>query len=71
MPAVSHGAGPGLRVVQAFFRAVLHSDDAVKGLKAAPQLQVDFTLDIHEDETACEAYGYHNQLGPEGPLQHT
>lgn len=71
MPAVGQGAGPGLRVVQVFLRAVLHSDDAVEGLEATPQLQVDLTLDVHEDEAACEAYGHHNQLGPEGPLQHT
>lgn len=71
MPAVGSGAGPGLSVAQAFLRAVLHRDDAVEGLEAAPQLQVDFTLDVHEDEAACEAYGHHDQLGPEGPLQHT
>lgn len=71
MPAVRQGAVPGLRVVQAFLRAVLHSDDTVEGLEAAPKLQVDFTLDVHEDEAASEAYGHHNQLGPEGPLKHT
>lgn len=71
MPAVGQGAGPGLRVVQVFLGAVLHSDDAVEGLEAAPQLQVDFTLDVHEDEAAREADGHHDQLGPEGPLQHT
>lgn len=32
MPAVGQGASPGLRVVQAFLRAVLHRDDAVEGL---------------------------------------
>lgn len=56
--------------MHAFLWAVLHSDDAVEGLEAAPQLQVHFTLDVHEDETTYEAYGHHNQLGPEGPLQH-
>lgn len=71
MLAVGERAGPGLRVVQVFLRAVLHSDDAVEGLEAAPQLQVDFTLDVHEDEAACEADGHHDQLCPEGPLQHT
>lgn len=71
MPAVGQGTSPGLRVVQAFLGAVLHSDDTVEGLEAAPQLQVDFTLDVHEDEATCEANGHHNQLGPEGPLQHT
>lgn len=65
MLAVGHGA------VQALLWAVLHSYDAVEGLEAAPQLQVDFTLDVHEDEAACEANGHHNQLGPEGPLQYT
>lgn len=71
MPAVGQCAGPGLSAVRALLGAVLHGDDAVEGLEAAPQLQVDFTLDVHEDEAACEAYGHHNQLGPEGPLQHT
>lgn len=71
MLAIGEGAGPGLRVVQVFLRAVLHSDDAVKSLEAAPQLQVHFTLNVHEDEAAREAYGHHNQFGPEGPLQHT
>ena len=71
VPAVGQGTGLGLRVVQAFLGAVLHSDDAVEGLEAAPQLQVDFTLDVHEDEAACEAYGHHDQFCPEGPLQHT
>lgn len=71
MLAIGEGAGPGLRGVQVFLGAVLHSDDAVEGLEAAPQLQVDFTLDVHEDEAPCETYGHHDQLGPEGPLQHT
>lgn len=71
MRAIGQGASPGLRVVQAFLRAVLHCDDAVEGLETAPQLQVDFTLDVHEDEASCEAYRHHDQLGPEGPLQHT
>lgn len=71
MPAVRQGAVPGLRVLKAFLRAVLHSDDTVEGLEAAPKLQVDFTLDVHEDEATGEAYGHHNQLGPEGPLKHT
>ena len=52
-------------------RAVLHRDDAVEGLEAAPQLQVDFTLDVHEDEAACEAESHQDQLRPEGPLEHT
>lgn len=71
MPAVGQDASLCLSVVQALFRAVLHGDDTVEGLEAAPQLQVDFTLDVHEDEAAGEANGHHYQLGPEGPLQHT
>ena len=71
MLAVGEDTGPSLRVVQVFLWAVLHGDDAVEGLEAAPQLQVDFTLDVHEDEATCRANGHHNQLGPEGPLQHT
>lgn len=73
MPAGGAGAGAGARLgaVQSFLGAVLHGDDAVEGLEAAPKLQVDFTLDVHEDEAACEAHGHHDQLGPEGPLQHT
>lgn len=68
---VGERAGPGLWVVQVLLRTVLHRDDAVEGLEAAPQLQVHFTLDVHEDEAASEAYGHDNQLCPEGPLQHT
>lgn len=71
MPAIGQDASPGLQIVQAFLRAVLHGDDAVEGLEAAPQLQVDFTLDVHEDEAAGEAYSHHDQLGPERPLHHT
>lgn len=71
MLAIGEGTVRGLRVVQLFFRAVLHSDDAIEGLEAAPQLQVDFTLDVHKDEAACETYGHNDQLGPEGPLEHT
>lgn len=70
MSAIGQGAGLGLRCLQAFLGAVLHSNDAVEGLEAAPKLQVDFTLDVHEDEAAREADGHHNQFGPEGPLQH-
>lgn len=69
--AVAEGAGPGLAVVQVLLGAVLHCDDAVEGLEAAPQLQVHFTLDVHEDQAACEANSHHYQLGPKGPLQHT
>ena len=57
--------------MQVFLGAVLHSDDAVEGLEAAPQLQVDLTLDVHENEATGEADGHHDQLGPEGPLQYT
>lgn len=57
--------------MQLFVGAVLHSDDAVEGLEAVPQLQVDLTLDVHEDEAASEANGHHDQLSPEGPLQHS
>lgn len=71
VPAVGQAAVPGLRDVQFFLGAVLHGDDAVEGLEAAPQLQVDFALDVHEDEAAREADGHHDQLGPEGPLEHT
>lgn len=71
MPAIGDGAVPGLGVVQVLLRTVLHSDDAIEGLEAAPQLQVDFTLDVHKDEATREANGHHNQLSPEGPLQHT
>ncbi|MEQ2293097.1 hypothetical protein AMECASPLE_029684 [Ameca splendens] len=67
---VGEGGVPSLRVVQVLLWAVLHRDDAVEGLEAAPQLQVDFALDVHEDDAACEADAHHNQLGPEGPLQH-
>lgn len=70
-PAVSQVASPSLNDVQPLFRAVLHGDDAVKGLEAAPQLQVDFTLYVHEDEAAGEADSHHDQLGPKWPLQHT
>lgn len=70
MPAVGQAAGVRLGAVQAFLWAVLHRDDAVEGLEAAPQLQVDLTLDVHEDEATREADGHHDQLGPEGPLQH-
>ena len=70
MPAVE-GAGLALRVVLVFLGAVLNRDDAVEGLEAAPQLQVDLALDVHEDEAAGEADGYNDQFGPEGPLQHT
>lgn len=71
VPAIGDGAVPGLGVVQVLLGTVLHSDDAVEGLEAAPQLQVDFTLDVHEDEATREADGHHNQLSPEGPFQHT
>lgn len=36
MPADGGGAGPGLRAVQSFLGTVLHRDDAVEGLEAAP-----------------------------------
>lgn len=71
MLAVQQSALLGLRVVLVLVGAVVHVDDAVEGHEAAPQLQVDLTLDVHEDEAACEAYGDHNQLGPEGPLQYS
>lgn len=71
LPAVGQVFSPRLNPVQPLFRAVLHGDDTVEGLEAAPQLQVDFTLYVHEDEAASEANGHYDQLGPKWPLQHT
>lgn len=51
--------------------AVLDIDHPVVGLESPPQLDVDFTLDVHEDQATREANGYHHQLGPEWPLQDT
>lgn len=52
-------------------RAILDIDHPVVGLESPPQLDVDFTLDVHEDQATREANGYHHQLGPEWPLQDT
>lgn len=62
--------GLGLLGAPGSVRTVLDEDDAVEGLEASPELQVDFALDVHEDEAAQEANSHHSQLGPEGPLQH-
>lgn len=51
--------------------AILHKDDTVVGLQPTPQLNVDFTLYVHEDETSREANGHHNQFCPKWPFQHT
>lgn len=32
-------------------------------------MNVDFALDVHEHQSACEADGHHHQFGPERPLQ--
>lgn len=50
-------------------RAILHEDHSVVGLQPAPQLDVGLTLYVHEDETACEADGHHNQFRPKRPFK--
>lgn len=32
-------------------------------------MDVDFALDVHEHQSACEADGHHHQFGPERPFQ--
>lgn len=51
--------------------AVLHKDHTIVGLEPAPELDVDFALNIHEDQAPCEANGHHHQLGPKRPLKDT
>lgn len=48
---------------------MLYVDDTVERLQTPPQLHVYLALDVHEDETASEAYRHHHQLCPEWPLE--
>lgn len=50
--------------------AVLYKDDPVESLQPPPELQVDFTLNVHEDESSSKANRHHDELGPERPIQH-
>lgn len=50
--------------------AVLYKDDPVESLQPPPEMQVDFALNVHEDESSSKADRHHNELGPERPLQH-
>lgn len=49
--------------------AVVHEDDAVKSLQAPPQVEVNFALDVHEEEAWHHAEGHNAKLSPEQPLQ--
>lgn len=60
-PVISVASGVG---------AVLYKDDPVESLQPPPQLQVDFALNVHEDESSSETNGHHYKLCPERPLQH-
>lgn len=50
--------------------AVLYKDDPVESLQPPPELQVDFALNVHEDESSSKANRHHDELGPERPIQH-
>ena len=48
---------------------VLNVNDSVECSPASAQGEVHLELDVHKDETADEADGDDNQLGPKWPLQ--
>ncbi len=50
--------------------AVLYKDDPVESLQPPPELQVDFALNVHEDESSSKANRHHDEFGPERPIQH-
>ncbi len=59
VPSVADGVG-----------AVLYKDDPVESLQPPPELQVDFALNVHEEESSSKANRHHNELGPKRPIQH-
>lgn len=46
-------------------------DDSIEGTPPLAQLHVHLALHVHEYQAPGEAYGHHDQLRPEGPLQST
>lgn len=51
--------------------AVLNKDHSVVGFQPAPQLDVNLTLHVHEDQASCESNGHHDEFGPKWPFEDT
>ena len=51
--------------------AVLNKDHSVVGFQPAPQLNINLTLHVHEDQAACESNGHHNKFCPKWPFKDT
>lgn len=57
-----------LRFLEQVLGDRLYENNAVVLLPPNAQLQIHFTLNIHEDDAAGEADGHDDELGPEGPF---
>lgn len=51
--------------------AVLNKDHSVVGFQPAPQLNINLTLHVHEDEASCESNGHHHEFCPKRPFEDT